>query len=220
MVRTPGFVVPSSYSSQEELEADVKRRAEEAGDTPFDPSDFLAHSDKPPLDDNILIHYGVKGMRWGQRKNTDHPGASRATNKEARKDAQEFARAKLFYGEGAGTRRKLIKASVEAKTKRDPTYKAAFDHHLAQQDLSVHAQKARGERKRKDTKAKVGKNVRAANRAINGPFASGAAVALAVSAYGGLKATGLDKKVMQAGRNFMNQQKYGAKVDLSFLNNR
>jgi hypothetical protein len=206
MARTPGFVVPSSYSSQEELEADVKRRAEEAGDTPFDPSDFLTHSDKPPLDDDILIHYGIKGMRWGQRKNQDYPGASRATNKEARKDAQEFARAKLFYGEGAGTRRKLIKAS--------------FDHHLDQQNLSQHASAARGERRRKDAKAKVGKNVRAANRAINGPFASGAAVAIAVSAYGGLKASGLDKKVMSAGRSFINSTKYGTKVDLSFLNNR
>ena len=220
MARTPGFVVPSSYSSKEELDADVKKRALEAGDTPLDPENFLAHSDKPNLDDDILIHYGIKGMKWGQRKSTDHPGASRATNKEARKDAQEFARAKLFYGEGAGNRRKLIKATVDAKAKRDPTYKAAFDHHLAQQDLSKHASAARGERKRKDTKAKVGKNARALNRAINGPFASGAAVALAVSAYGGLKASGLDKKVMSAGRNFMNQQKYGAKVDLSFLNNR
>jgi hypothetical protein len=220
MARTPGFVVPSSYSSKEELDADVKKRALETGDTPLNPEDFLAHSDKPPLDDDILIHHGVKGMHWGKRKSQDYPGASKATNREARKDAQEFARAKLFYGEGAGNRRKLIKATVNAKSSRDPSYKAAFDHHLGQQDLSEHASAARGERRRRDTKAKVGKNVRAANRAINGPFASGAAVAIAVSAYGGLKASGLDKKVMSAGRSFINSQRYGAKVDLSFLNNR
>lgn len=173
--------------------------------------------DKPPLDEDTLIHFGVKGMKWGVRKD-DHPGASRKTNHEARKDATEFARAKMFYGEGAGTRRKLIKASVEAKAKKDPTYKEAFDHHLSNQDLSTHAEKARSERRRKDTKASVGKNVRAVNRAVNGPFASGAALAIGLSAYGGLKASGLDKKVMQAGRNFINNQKNGTPIDLSFLN--
>jgi hypothetical protein len=176
----------------------------------------MVHEQKPPLDEALLMHFGVKGMKWGVRK-TDYAGASRQTNRQARKDAQEFARAKMFYGEGAGTRRKLIKNTVEAKAKKDPTYKAAFDHHLAQQDMSQHAQKARSERSRKNAKASIGKNVRAVNRAVNGPFASGAAVAIALSAYGGLKASGLDKKVMSAGKAFMNQQKYGTKIDLSFL---
>lgn len=25
--------------------------------------------EKPPLDDDLLMHYGVPGMRWGRRKN-------------------------------------------------------------------------------------------------------------------------------------------------------
>ena len=84
-------------------------------------------------------------MKWGVRR--DNPsGVSRKTNREARKDAQEFARAKMFYGEGAGTRRKLIKAKVEGKSKKDPNYKKAFDQHLSNQDMSKHAEKARGER--------------------------------------------------------------------------
>lgn len=179
---------------------------------------ILGQEEKPPLNDDTLEHFGIKGMKWGVRKD-DHPGASRKTNHEARKDANEFARAKMFFGEGAGNRRKLIKATVEAKSKKDPTYKAAFDHHLANQDMSTHAEKARSERSRKNVKNSVGKNVRAANRAINGPFASGAAVALGLTAYGGLKATGMDKKIMAAGKGFINQQKFGTKVDLSFLNN-
>jgi hypothetical protein len=176
---------------------------------------ILGEEEKPPLDE--LVHFGVKGMRWGVRKG-DHPDVSRATNKVARRDAQEFARAKMFYGEGAGTRRKLIKAKVEQQSKVNPDYKKAFDHHLGQQDMGEHADKARSERGRKNAKASVGKNVRAVNRAVNGPFASGAAVAIGLSAYGGLKASGLDKKLVAAGRNFVNQQKFGTKIDLSFLN--
>lgn len=167
-------------------------------------------------DEEYLMHFGVKGMKWGTRKN-DLPGVPRSTNREARKDAAEFARAKMFYGEGAGTRRKLIKASVEAKAKKDPTYQAAFDHHLGQQDLSTHASKARTERRRKDVKAGVGKNARAVNRAINGPFAGPVAATVLLGAYGAARASGLDKKAMNIGRSFINQQRFGTKVDLSFL---
>ena len=70
---------------------------------------------------NELFHYGVKGMKWGVRK----------TQKQAKKDAKEFARAKMFYGEGAGTRRKLIKNTVQERSK-DPVYKKAFDEALSQ----------------------------------------------------------------------------------------
>jgi hypothetical protein len=63
-----------------------------------------------------LAHFGVKGMHWGQR-NSEIPGVSRSTSRDAAKDAKEFARAKAFYGEGAGTRRKLIRGTVEGKSK-------------------------------------------------------------------------------------------------------
>lgn len=175
--------------------------------------------DKPPLDEDTLEHFGVKGMKWGVRRG-DHPDVTRATNKAARKDAVEFARAKMFYGDGAGTRRKLIKAKVEANSKRNPDYKKAFDHHLGQQDLGQHADKARTERRRKNTTASVGKTARGINRAIQGPFGSTIAVTAIVGAAGYMKTSGLDKKVMSAGRTFVNQQKFGTKVDLSFLNNK
>ena len=41
-----------------------------------------------------LMHYGVKGMKWGVRR-------------RARRDAKEFTQAKMYYGEGAGNRRKI-----------------------------------------------------------------------------------------------------------------
>lgn len=174
--------------------------------------------EKPPLEEAYLEHFGIRGMHWGVRKD-DHPGASRKTNVEARKDAHEFARAKMFHGEGAGTRRKLIKATVESKAKKDPSYKAAFDHHLERQDLGTHAKKATSERKRKDVKAGAGKMARGLNRTINGPFAPAIGVTALVAGYGALKATGLDKRIIGVGRGSVNRMKYGTNVDLSFLRN-
>lgn len=173
-------------------------------------------AEKPPLNEDLLMHYGIKGMKWGTRK-SELPGVSSRTSREARKDAQEFARAKLFYGEGAGTRRKLIKAKVEQKSKQDPNYKQAFDHHLTRQDFGKHAERARGERRRKDAKSGIGKNVRAIHRTINGPFAGPVAATAILGAVGYLKSTGLDQRAIKIGRDFVNQRKFGAKVDLSFL---
>lgn len=172
--------------------------------------------EKPPLDEDLLMHFGVRGMHWGVRR-SELPGVSRKTSKEASKDAHEFARAKLFYGEGAGTRRKLIKATVEAKKKQDSNYAKAFDHHLSNQNLGQHAEKARSERQRKDAKAKVGKTARGVHRQFVGPFGPTLAVTALVGGYGYVRAKGLDTKLMNAGKGFVNQARYGTKVDLGFL---
>lgn len=147
-----------------------------------------------------LMHFGVKGMKWGVRH--DGPaGVSSSTNRVAKKDAKEFARAKAFYGEGAGTRRKLIKQTVEGKKARSTDYAKAFDHHLAKQDSSKHVDKARSERKRKDVKKGVGKAVRGTRHVLNGnsQYAS-AAVALAVGGAMYAHKAGIDKVVVQAGK--------------------
>ena len=62
--------------------------------------------------EDFLAHHGVKSMRWGVRKQRT-PGVSRKTDRAARKDAKEFTQAKMYYGEGAGNRRKTIKAKVD-----------------------------------------------------------------------------------------------------------
>lgn len=155
--------------------------------------------------EDFLAHYGVKGMRWGVRKG-DYEGASRSTNKEARKDAEEFARAKMFYGQGAGTRRKLIRATVDAKSKKDPTYAEAFDHHLGKQDMSAHASKARRERRRKDTTEKTSKTVRGAHRYATGGFGNvtlGAAVLGA--GYLAARQAGVDQMVANSAKTTFNQ---------------
>lgn len=167
--------------------------------------------------DDFLAHYGVKGMRWGVRRD-DHPGASRKVNREARKDAEEFARAKMFYGTGAGNRRKLIKSSVEAKSQKDESYKQAFDHHLAKQDMADHAAKAQSERRRKDVTSTTAKTARGVHRQLTGGF-GGVSLASAViaGAYLSAKATGVDQVLIDTAKKqvstFKNKQNDKKKVD-------
>lgn len=170
----------------------------------------MTHSEEDhltQLGESFLAHYGVKGMKWGVRsdnslggsRKNDHPDVSRKTNKEAATDAQEFARAKMFYGQGAGTRRKLIKAKVEAKSAKDPNYKKAFDHHLAQQDLGRHAEKARTERKRKDATETTVKTSRGVYRSLTNGFGSvPMASAVIAAAIVAAKRNGADKIIADA----------------------
>lgn len=153
--------------------------------------------------DDFLAHYGVKGMKWGVRRGgSDRPeGVSAKTNRDAKKDAREFARAKMFYGEGAGTRRKLIKATVEQKSKKDPSYKKAFDHHVENQDMGRHASKARSERKRKDVTTATTKTAKGVHRQLTGGFGNVSLASAAIA--GGLvvaRQTGADKVVMDAAK--------------------
>lgn len=116
--------------------------------------------------------------------------------KEARRDAEEFARAQMSYGEGAGTRRKLIQATVDSKMKHDPIYEQQFFQALNQQDMAEHASKARSERRRKDTTRTVSKNVRGVltgrNQGVNT-----AVLVLGTAAYYAHQ-TGLDRKIADA----------------------
>ena len=127
--------------------------------------------------DPYLAHYGVKGMKWGVRR-------------KARKDAKEYARAKMYYGEGAGNRRKLIRATVKERSK-DSRYKAEFDKALAKQDMAKHASAAKRERKTADVKKGAGKMARGLVNAATGNIGRASASALVL--YAGLHATGADR---------------------------
>lgn len=128
--------------------------------------------------DDFLEHFGVKGMKWGVRN--DRGGVSRKVDRDAKKDAEEFARAKMFYGTGAGTRRKLIKNTVEAKQKKDPDYAKAFERHLGNQDLSTHASKAKKERVRTDRTDRTKKQAGYLARTFTGEMGTQAAFAAVV----------------------------------------
>ena len=120
-----------------------------------------------------LMHYGVKGMKGGVRR-------------RARRDAKEFTQAKMYYGEGAGNRRKLIKATVKARSK-DPFYKA-----VANTDMSKRASQARRQRGRKNARNSAGKTVRGVGNIATGNLSrAGGALALGYLGYQGAKAAGI-----------------------------
>lgn len=129
-----------------------------------------------------LEHYGVKGMKWGVRK----------ARRVAEKDAKEYARAKMYYGEGAGNRRKLIRAKVEERSKNE-NYKKAFDEALEQQDMADHATKAKVERT-VNTAAKT--TVKTGRGIVNAALGNiGKASAAAATIYTIGQVTGLNKNV-------------------------
>lgn len=140
-----------------------------------------------------LCHYGVKGMKWGVRKAV----RSYTTSRRAKKDAKEYARAKMFYGEGAGNRRKLIGAKVKERSK-NPKYKEKFDEYLSKQDMSKHADRAATERHVKDAVNGTAKTARGFYHLAMGDFAKVSAASAAI--YGIAHATGVDKKIADYGK--------------------
>lgn len=162
--------------------------------------------------DDFLAHYGVKGMRWGRRKGIE--GVPARTNRMASKDAKEAALAKVYYGEGAGIRRRQINAIVSTRSK-DPAYKKAFDQHLADQDLAKASSKAHSKRKRTDVTKGTVKTAKGIRHIINGnpQYASATAAVLVGGALYAHK-TGIDKLLFDKGKTAYNDAKSRASGDI------
>lgn len=166
---------------------------------------------------DFISHAGVKGQKWGVRRYQNEDGTLteegkrhygyydrpngqkdyKRLRKDAANDAKEFARAKAFYGEGAGTRRKQIKNLISERMK-DPDYKNEFERMLSQQDMSKHQKAANRERHTKDA---VNTTVKTARGVKN--FLLGQAVPMTLSAVAigtALKYTGAGAKIAQYGK--------------------
>jgi len=159
-----------------------------------------------PPEDHIE-HYGVPGMRWGVRKDRVE-GVPRAIDKSARKDAEETVRAQMYYGKGAGTRRKLINKSVEDKRKRSPNYAKAYDHHLQKQNVSDHADRAIKERNKTDRKERNSQRRGALARRVTGSQGTQAAyVAVGVAGVSYLRSPTGQRHMRMASNRIQNDPK-------------
>ena len=116
-------------------------------------------------------------------------------DKMAKQDAFNWARAEMFFGAGAGTRRKLLNAEIEDKVAKIPGYIEHFNKWYEQQNFADHAIAAAKERKRIDRMAtlrKNGKGLLTGNRRqLTGAVLTG------VFVYGVLVETGLDKPLKE-----------------------
>jgi hypothetical protein len=126
--------------------------------------------------------------------------------KQAAKDAAEFARAQMFYGEGAGTRRKLIKAVVHDRMANSLEYHHAFNDAYNKIDMSKYARNAVSERARKDLSKKVGRNVRGIVKGNKQSLTTGVALAIVVGTWAHNE--GHDEKVVEYAKSKARQVRY------------
>lgn len=119
---------------------------------------------------------------------------SRTVTKQAAKDAHEYAAAYMAYGEGAGTRRKLIEGTVGYKAEFVPGYREAFEAEHAAQNMEKHAKSAKNSNRVKTVNKAVVRNTRALATGKHENASTGLLILGAV-AYG-LHYTGLDKPLI------------------------
>lgn len=108
--------------------------------------------------------------------------------KQARKDAAEFAAAQMAYGKGAGTRRKMIKATVDHRADTIPGYLSAFYEAALAQDMTKHVAEAKRAGRAKAVGTVVSKNAKGLvtkdYRMVNGGVLIVAGVAYFSHKYG------------------------------------
>ena len=164
---------------------------------------------------SYLVHYGIKGQKYGVRRFQNEDGTLteegkrrygyydrqdgtkdyKRLQKDAAKDAKEYARAKAYYGEGAGIRRKQIKNLISERMK-DEDYKKEFERLLGSQDMSKAQKAANRQRKVQDTKNTIRKTA----RGIKNLAGLGGVTLGAIALYGVATKTGAGRMMANLGK--------------------
>lgn len=131
--------------------------------------------------------------------------------KMAKKDAEKAMLADMFYGKGAGTRRKLLMAELESK-KTMPGYTEAFTKAYDSLDQNKFAKMAIKERKQIDRAAKTTKNINALKTGNHKNLSNG--LLLAVGGYYFLRATGYDEIVADEAKRLYKKAKAYAAMEV------
>lgn len=126
-------------------------------------------------------------------------------SKQAAKDAEEYARSYMAYGEGAGTRRKLIEGTVQYKMRTIPGYQESFYNASERQDMARFATEAKRTERRRRVNTAVARNTKAV---LNGKYenANTALLIVGTTAYFAHR-YGYDKKLYKAGKKKVQQFK-------------
>lgn len=130
---------------------------------------------------------------------------SKNLDKIAKKDAENWARAEMFFGEGAGIRRKHLQADIDTKTATIPGYLERFGAYYEKQDMAEHAIQAAKERKKIDAGIKASKNLRALKSGNVRNLSTG--VFVVVAGYVLARETGMDKHIEREAKKLWLQAK-------------
>lgn len=130
--------------------------------------------------------------------------------KLAQTDAERWAAAEMFYGEGAGNRRKLLNAELESKFESTPGFFEAFNAAYENLDMNKFAERAIKERKAIDRAAKASQNMRAIKNGNMRGLSTGVFI-IAGAAYVA-HATGYDKKIEAEAKKLWKQAKVEYKI--------
>lgn len=80
---------------------------------------------KPPLDEDLLMHYGIKGMKWGVRRGSSKTGVSRARGAQIDRNARHIKRTEDVL-KGKGLRRDKIAYKFDSLFLGKDTTKALY----------------------------------------------------------------------------------------------
>lgn len=134
-------------------------------------------------------------------------------SKLAASDAAKWARAEMFFGEGAGTRRKLLKAEITDKMAKIEGYNAMFTKAYDAQNMAEHAIKAAKERKHIDRMSTLNKNTKSLLRGDKKGLSTGVLVVVGIGYV--LYQTGYDRVLIREAKTYYRNTERKIKVKMA-----